>query len=355
MERPNACGVTAARRRRHPLNRRVLTLLQAHGWNVTSFQSLEPGYSYWFFDNQAFVAYVDTGHAWVAAGAPVAPTRMFTEVADAFVDAGLRQGRRVVFFATEARFVAQTALRSFVIGEQPTWNTETWNLTLCRVKSLRAQLRRARAKQVVVSRVEVREQQWLPMTQRQDLEQLITRWQTTKSLPPLGFVAAIHPFASFEFRRTYVAKHVERVIGLASVVPVYARNGWFIEHLLRCPDAPNGTAELLFDAVMRDAAAGDQHFVTLGLCPLFGPVNNWFKVARRLGELLYSFHGLHAFKSKLCPQVWSPVYLSFPRQQNAAWALYDSLVAFAQGGLLEFAMRALARSARRLRDHRVRR
>src|SRR5690606_21071121 len=52
---------------------RVLELLRRHGWNTTSFQVLERGFAYWFHpDLDACVAYVDTGRAWVAAGAPIA-------------------------------------------------------------------------------------------------------------------------------------------------------------------------------------------------------------------------------------------------------------------------------------------
>ena len=52
---------------------RVLSLLRAFGWNATSFQLLEPGLRYWFHEHGC-VAYVDTGRAWVAGGAPVAPS-----------------------------------------------------------------------------------------------------------------------------------------------------------------------------------------------------------------------------------------------------------------------------------------
>ena len=53
---------------------RALQLLKRYGWNATSFQVLEPGVCYWFDPaREACVAYVDTGRAWVVAGAPIAP------------------------------------------------------------------------------------------------------------------------------------------------------------------------------------------------------------------------------------------------------------------------------------------
>jgi phosphatidylglycerol lysyltransferase len=82
---------------------RVLALLRVHGWNSTSFQVLEPGFRYWF-DRDACVAYVDTGGAWVVAGAPIAPRERFAEIANAFAAAARSAGRRASFFGTEPRF-----------------------------------------------------------------------------------------------------------------------------------------------------------------------------------------------------------------------------------------------------------
>ncbi|HVV49316.1 MAG TPA: hypothetical protein VHO06_06645, partial [Polyangia bacterium] len=66
---------------------RALALLRRHGWNATSFQILEPGFSYWFDADEACVAYLDTGRAWVAAGAPIAEPRRAPAVALAFAAA----------------------------------------------------------------------------------------------------------------------------------------------------------------------------------------------------------------------------------------------------------------------------
>lgn len=79
---------------------RVLALVRRHGWNATSFQVLERGFRYFFVDDDACVAYVDTGGAWVAAGAPLAAQARVGEVAGAFVAAADAAGRRASFFAT---------------------------------------------------------------------------------------------------------------------------------------------------------------------------------------------------------------------------------------------------------------
>ncbi|MGZ6135391.1 MAG: phosphatidylglycerol lysyltransferase domain-containing protein, partial [Myxococcaceae bacterium] len=81
--------------------RRVLAVLRRHGWNATSFQVLEPGFQYWFADEDACVAYVDTGSAWVAAGAPLTAPARIGAVGEAFHGRAREAGRRVAFFGVE--------------------------------------------------------------------------------------------------------------------------------------------------------------------------------------------------------------------------------------------------------------
>src|SRR5262245_16069153 len=66
---------------------RAHALILSHGWNATAFQTLESGYRYFFPNDDACVAYVDTGRAWVAAGAPIAPDVRIADAIDEFLRA----------------------------------------------------------------------------------------------------------------------------------------------------------------------------------------------------------------------------------------------------------------------------
>lgn len=132
---------------------RVLLLLRQYGWNATSFQVLEEGFRYWLAGEDACVAYVDTGSAWVAAGAPITSAERLGEVAQAFVAAAAHAGRRASFFAVERRFIALPPLQVALIGEQPVWNPVAWSAMMDNHRSLREQLRRAWAKGVVIRAV----------------------------------------------------------------------------------------------------------------------------------------------------------------------------------------------------------
>jgi phosphatidylglycerol lysyltransferase len=322
---------------------RVLVLLRRHGWNATSFQVLEGGFSYWFGGTDSCVAYVDTGGAWVAAGAPLAAAEALAEAAHAFVDAAARAGRSACFFATEPRFLDVPGFENLLIGEQPVWDPRQWEATLRGSSSLREQLRRARAKGVEIEHVAADDVASADAPLRLELERVIRTWQHSKAMPPMEFLVHVAPFEFASERRLLLARHEARIVGLAAVVPVYARAGWFVEDLIRLPNAPNGTTELLVDAAMRDAAALGSGYLTLGLAPLAGDVPLMLGLARRYAAPLYDFRGLGAFKAKFRPSQWVPIHLSHPGTQSAWLAVYHCLRAFARRGLLRYGVETLLR------------
>ena len=324
------------------LRPRVLALLRKYGRDTTSFQTLGDDYRYFFADDESCVAYVDTGAAWVAAGDPIAPPERIVSVARAFVHQARAHRRRPLFFAVEDAFDrGATECEALLIGEQPIWDPREWDATVHRVSSLREQIRRARAKNVRVEH--------LPTgalaegaAARIAIERLIERWLRTRQMAPMRFLVALAPFTFREERRHYAAFRGHTLVGILAMSPIYARRGWFFENLLRDPSAPNGTTELLFDAAMRDLASEGIDHATLGLAPLAGVTAPWLRRARKWGRPLYDFDGLHAFKRKLRPARWASVSLVHPRG-SAVVALYDTLVAFAGGSLVRFAVSSLFR------------
>ena len=320
---------------------RLLPLLQRYGWNATSFQVVETDFRYWFDpEGDAAVAFLDTGGAWVVAGAPIGPIEHSRELTRRFGAVARRRRKRIAYFAVEPRFLERVPLPSLTIGEQPWWDPREWSERHRGHRGLKEQLRRARAKGVTVAR--------LPSSVaanelRPELERLITRWLARRVMPPMSFLVALEPFVFAEERRYYVARASGRVIGLLVAVPVYDRGGWFFEDVLRDPQAPNGTTELMIDTAMRDVAADGCSFVTLGLAPLAGD-EPLLRSARKLMRGFYNFEGLRAFKAKLRPDGWTTILLAWPAERTPLGAIYDALDAFAGGHIFRFALRAAFRA-----------
>jgi phosphatidylglycerol lysyltransferase len=175
------------------------------------------------------------------------------------------------------------------------------------------------------------------------IESLIERWRRDKPMAPMGFLVDVQPFDFASERRYFVAERDGQVVGFLAAVPIYLRRGWLLEDFLRDPEAPNGTAELLIDAAMRALGDEGSRYVTLGLAPLSGPVRGWLRAARRLSSPLYDFAGLRAFKAKLRPHAWEPIFVAHPKQSSSHVALVDALAAFARGSFLRFGGATLLR------------
>jgi phosphatidylglycerol lysyltransferase len=178
---------------------------------------------------------------------------------------------------------------------------------------------------------------------RAELERVIERWLATRGMAAMSFLVQIEPFEFLAYRRWFVAERAGRALAFGGVVPVPRREGWFLEDLLRDPEAPNGTNELVIDAVMRWAASAGSRWLTLGLSPLSGNVSRPLAWLRRGTHPLYDFRGLRQYKAKFRPSSWCPIYLAYPTTQSALRSLLDVLSAFARGGLLGFGLRSLGR------------
>src|SRR5262249_44368249 len=159
-------------------------------------------------------------------------TQALPSVTAAFIAAARRAGRRACFFATEQRFTERSDLSALCIGEQPVWDPRRWRETLRENRSLREQLRRARAKGVTVRVVPPAELQNPDAPARQAIENLVKRWLGAHEMAPMGFLVQLSLFAHAAERRCLLAEVNGRLVGLLGMVPVYARGGWFCEDLL---------------------------------------------------------------------------------------------------------------------------
>ena len=332
---------------------RVLRALRANGRHATSFQLLEPGFSYWFDPEVAdsVVGYVRYGRYRVVGGVPVVPDAALPASTRRFLADTAAAGHRAIFFSADQAFIEAMGpgTDSLLIGQQPEWEPGRYHTVGRDRRTVRAQVARAANKGV---RVRILRGQ-VPDEQR--VRALVSRWLTTRRMSAMRFMVDLHLFLAPEERRYYLAERHGRLVGLLVAIPVLARDGWFFEDLVRDPDAPNGTMELLVDAALRDVA--DASYATLGLAPLAGvssepgPHRLLRRILtgsyHRLGAL-YGFPGLRAFKDRFRPDRWAPQYLVSVDGRVGPGALVAVLRAFAGGGLLAFGWHTAGRLAARI-------
>jgi phosphatidylglycerol lysyltransferase len=317
---------------------RARQIILAHGWNSTSYQILNPGIRRWFGAAESVVGFVQAGGVRVVAGAPVCDGEDLRETAAAFEAEAKRDGKRVCYFCAEARleslYTNSPDYAKFLLGAQPVWRPGNWAELIASQKSLRAQLNRARNKGVAVREWSREEAQNHPA-----LERVLREWLAAKGLPPLAFLVEPNTLARLFDRRIFVGERAGEVVGFVVLSPVATRNGWLFEQFVHAPRSPNGTVELMIDAAMRALALDGCEYATLGLSPLSSrapvkPFENpfWLRVLlawmRAHGRRFYNFEGLDAFKAKLRPESWEPVFAISNEPRVSFKTLYAIASAF---------------------------
>lgn len=316
-------------------------LVLKYGWNSTCFQIVNPGIEYWFgADGESVVGYVTSGRSRVVAGAPVCAKDSLAGVVAAFERDAKRDKLGVCYFGAEARL--ESVLHDskdhakVLLGAQPVWNPSHWTGIVTGRSSLRAQLNRARNKGVAVREWAIEEAHGNPL-----LHQCLHAWLESKGLPPLHFVIEPETLERLENRRIFVAEHGSHVASFLVLSPIPGRNGWLTEQFPHHPSAPNGTVELMMDAAIRKLGDEGFDYVTLGLSPLskrarIEPFDNpvWLRILlawmRKHGQRFYNFDGLDAFKSKMTPEYWEPVFAISNEPTFSGRTLYSIALAFTE-------------------------
>ena len=293
-------------------------LVRRYGRAATCWQILDPRLTHWFgADGKGVVGYATFRRVRVVAGEPACPPERLAAVAREFEQDAARAGERVCYLAAErplAERLAHTGRHAVVsIGAQPVWQPAALVAVFDKVAALRYQINRARHKGLMVG-------EWPSDTgDKTRLHRCLAAWLRSKPLPPLGFMTDPYLLQRLDSRRLWVAAQAGRPSGYAVLAPVPARTGWLVEQIVRCPEAPNGTAESLVAAAARSLAAEGSRFITLGAAPLSrrGPRHTerapwWFRAIagwmRAHGTRFYNFRGLEHFKAKFRPQAWEPVF-----------------------------------------------
>lgn len=334
---------------------KVRRIILKYGWNSTSYQILNPGIQHWFADaDDGVTGYVSTRKMLVAGGAPTCAKERLKEVAAEFEIDAAKNKKRVCYFGAEGRleriYENSPDHSKVLLGAQPVWEPHNWAGIIDDHKSLRAQLNRASNKNVKVSEWSAEKAQNNPA-----LIETLSKWLNSKGLPPLRFMVEPNTLSHLEDRRVFVAELDKNVIGFVLLSPVATRNGWLFEQFVHNPDSPNGTVELMIDTAMRAMAADGYEYATLGLSPLsvraeIEPFENpiWLRIflawLRKHTQRFYNFEGLDAFKSKLQPNVWEPVFAISNEPKFSFGTLYAILVAFSGNAPVKLILGGLGRA-----------
>ena len=324
-----------------PAIKRARELVLKYGWNSTSYQILNPGIKRWFGkDGESVVGFAENNGVRVVVGAPICERNRLPAVIAEFEKEATSEKKRICYFAAESRLESVCAERSactkVLLGAQPVWQPSAWEGIISKYKSLRAQLNRVRNKGITVT-------EWSSekACDHPELLECLKKWLEAKGLPPMHFMVEPYTLSRLFDRRVFVAEQNRKAIGFVMLSPIPQRNGWLFEQFVYRPGAANGTVELMIDTAMRSLAKENYSYATLGLSPLSTraqviPFNNplWLRFligwARLHGKRFYNFDGLDAFKNKLQPERWEPIFAISNESRLSFRTIYAIAAAFSE-------------------------
>ncbi|MGN6107954.1 MAG: phosphatidylglycerol lysyltransferase domain-containing protein [Kofleriaceae bacterium] len=167
------------------------------------------------------------------------------------------------------------------------------------------------------------------------LEAVARRWRAARHGPQVFLVPIIlFPDAN---RRCLYADCGGHVVGMLTMMPRPARQGWVFEHVMADPDAPKGTSESLVVRALQLLGAEGCRYASFGPTPRasLGSMVGLGPVARRIATATFGassslFHldSRAHYQRKFQPRESEPSYVLFGEHAFGARAILGLLAAF---------------------------
>ena len=272
-------------------------------------------------DKRGAVAYTESGGIWMVAGEPFAAESDLVRITNEFITHARSVKKTVAFLpATErfARAAVSDEVRIVKIGASPYFDLTKWDPRGNSAKHLRTGVNRGRRAGLTVTEVAD-----LTPEFRSEVGRLVAEWgEKRRAGVRFGWLFELMPFQNAEFKKFFAAHDAEgSLMGILAASPIPAREGWYLEDVIRGNDAPDGTSDLLVFETLRALAASGAKVATLGTVPLSTrgdegiscgrnrAVEAMLDLSRKQLKALYNFEGLGHFKSKFVPCWWENEYV----------------------------------------------
>lgn len=302
-------------------SRELLHLQSLYGYNPHSLVAVAETDRAWFDSStQSGAAYSQHGKIRLVAGDVIASKNNLREAAGKFIESAAGQNKIAAFLPTTERFaraVVSNRVKALKIGAAPYFDLQTWNPRGNKAKHLRANLNQGRRAGICIEKISGIDDLF-----RLEVEKLCQSWQKNcRAAVKFGWLFDLSPLQFAEHKRFFAARGENgELLGLLAASPIPAREGWYLEDVLRRADAPNGTTDLLVCEALKTFAEEGAKIATLGTVPLasegedtISTAGNFFtkqtlKFSRTYLQSLYGFEGLRRFKARFVPTWWESEY-----------------------------------------------
>lgn len=340
----------------------LLNLYSLHGYNAHALVGIRPGIRLWTSpETEGAIAYNEFGKVWLVPGDPLASAENLGKVSDSFLQKAYSEGRVVGFMPATEQFAKHSSalgLRAIEIGSAPYFDLTTWAPRGDRAKKARAGVNQARRAGVHVTEIVKVDERLVRETAC-----LCKSWLTTRrSAIRFEWLFTVDLFQHKENKKYFTARDANgKLVGFLAASPIPARDGWYLEDVLRSKNAPNGTTDLLvvevLDSLKRSGAKlatlGTALMATEGFADPGVPVSPVLSSATRFVascfSIFYNFDGVRRFKAKFAPSWWEAEYVLISRNVTAPPRVLSAVIyALVPAGPSYLITRQMSRAWRRM-------
>ncbi len=302
-------------------NERLFDLVQKYGYEHQSFLSLYDGSEVWFAaNNDAAVVFRRVGHVAIVTAAPMAAREEWEAVTAQFLSFCQKQNLDCLMLPISQEFseVARACGMGLLpVGESGYFKLPEWKPAGDRARKVRAGVNQARGAGLTVKVFDPESE--MSFVMRKEIDQLCEDWIESREIDALGWLLELSPFKFSEQKRYFLAHNAAgKLEGMLACSPIPARNGWYLEDLIRSPNSERGVSELLIVEALKQLAAEGAELATLGTSPLANiqPGEQFRLIVRGLQliydrfDSYYHFKQLHRFKAKFAPTFTDTEYLA---------------------------------------------
>jgi len=331
----------------------VFDYILKEGKSSTSFLTLYDGFEYFRKEYQgktAVLSFMNTPSAWIGASDPICDPENILDFIQSFFEEA-KKHKKAAAILPVSKWVEEELREKFYslqIGDEPWFDL---NVPV-KMPPATKQLKSKGAK------VEVFKPASISIEGRVELEGITQRWLNDRKVEPLSFLNRLRPWVHQQHKCYFRVLLHGHSVGYLAAVPIRGRKAWYLVDIIRSPDSPLGTTELLVIEAMNHLKKQGAEFVTLGMSP-FAPVSekerahrpNLYRVLSYLFNrfnFIYGFKSLYLYKEKYKPTHWEPQFM-ITSGKSVSVRVYRGLfdVVYPKG-LFQVIFSSLVRTLRRL-------
>jgi lysylphosphatidylglycerol synthetase-like protein (DUF2156 family) len=247
---------------------------------------------------------------------PVCPGELTVPLLESFAQLARSCGKHAALLGVSKGVVdvlKPRGFRSLWVGREPFFDLGTWHTGGKAGEKVRLACNH-------VQRLGATSREAFPLTDSRDGEAIAAverAWKAARPERNNDSFLRTKPMENAQLRRYFVVETPARLESFLVCSPVSTR-GWYLQDLVRLPDAPRGAAELALRAALETFRRDGFAFATGGIVPFFDPDGaHAAEVAERGGtarlvipyfDRLFHFHGMQQFRAKFVASWLVDVY-----------------------------------------------